>query len=282
MTEHFVANTRELNEDLSVFGNDNFAAPARAPLSGIQSAYYRSKLFNIDTHINPLVSAASPLFALASTLKNSIAEPDLQQLYQDLCHEIKAFENKAQTYNYRSHIILAARYALCSLLDEIILTTPWGSKSLWQTHTLLNTFQRETWGGERFFVILERSCEEPAIHIDLLELLYITLSLGYAGKYQHLERGHLQLSEIMDSLYDIILQQRGEFSQKLFLQQPIITEQKHSLRWLIPIFLTLIFTAALLIAVYCTLNYFLHKHSQSLYQELNHLEYSVNNISQLH
>ena len=282
MTEHPITNIKEYSEELSVFGHDNFAAPARMPLSGIQSAYYRSKLFSIDTHINPLVSAASPLFAIASTLKNTIAMPDLAQLYQDLCHEIKAFENKAQTHNYRSHIILAARYALCSLLDEIILSTSWGNKSIWQTQNLLATFQRESWGGERFFVILERSCEDPAIHIDLLELLYITLSLGYEGKYQHLERSHQQLSETMDSLYDVIQQQRGEFSQKLFLQQSTQPQPKNSLRTLMPILLTLLFTASLLIGVYCTLNYILHTHSRFLYQELNNLKYSVSNFHQLH
>ena len=276
--KEFTDNIYDINE----LSNDILSPPSRTTLSGIHSAYYRSKLFSIDTHINPLVSAASPLLAIASALKDSLSPQDLQRLYQDLCHEIKAFENKAQAHNYRSPIILAARYALCALLDEIILTTAWGSKSIWRTQNLLNTFQREAWGGERFFVILERSSEDPVIHIDLLELMYICLNMGYEGKYQHLERGYQQLTEIIDTLYEVIQQQRGEFSQKLFLQHPVATlEQATSKRWSISTWLTILMTPLLLLIIYCGLNFLISMHATTLYQELNQLQ-KANSYSSLH
>ncbi|WP_235378984.1 type IVB secretion system protein IcmH/DotU [Candidatus Coxiella mudrowiae] len=53
----------------------------------------------------------------------------------------------------------------------------------WRQIGLLKTFQGEMWDGERFFVILKRSAEELALHLDLLELGYLCLSLGYQGKY---------------------------------------------------------------------------------------------------
>jgi type VI secretion system protein ImpK len=41
---------------------------------------------------------------------------------------------------------------------------------------------REAWGGEKFFELLDRTSQDPARHIDLLELQYLCLALGFAGK----------------------------------------------------------------------------------------------------
>jgi type IV/VI secretion system ImpK/VasF family protein len=210
------------------------------------------------------------LLTIASALKTLISAPNLTELYQDLCHETKAFENKAQTYNYRSHLILAARYALCTLIDEIILSTAWGNKSDWKNQNLLGTFQGETWGGERFFVILERSSEDPALYIDLLELMYICLNLGFEGKYHQIERGHQQLTVIMDNLFRLIMQQRGEFSKKLFLRPNLIPEKKSTNR-LMPIWLVAIMMVMLLSIIYGGFNYYLNKNTASTVEELKEI-----------
>ena len=269
-TENLNSRSKEFTENFYDIANDNTTPLARTTLSGTHNAYYRSKLLTIDTDINPLISAAAPLFAIASALRNTLAAPDLNQLFQDLCHEVKAFENKLQSHHYRSPIILAARYALCALLDEIIISSNWQDKIIWKNHNLLNVFQRESWGGEKFFVILERSCEDPAIHIDLLELLYVCLSLGFEGKYQGIEKGHLQLTEVMDNLYEIIKQQRGEFSQKLFLQtSQTTTQQKKSPKSLLLSLLTVLLSMLTLAIVYGSLNYLLNGRAKMLYQEFN-------------
>ena len=96
----------------------------------------------------------------------------------------------------RTRSSLAARYALCAALDEAVLSTPWGAQSEWAQHPLLVALHREAWGGEKFFEMLERISADPARHIDLMELQYLVLALGFAGKYQVQERGHAQLAEV--------------------------------------------------------------------------------------
>lgn len=265
---------KELTETLIDFSQDALIATERAPLSAVHNTHYRSKLFSITAHINPLVNAAGTLLAIASALQNLTTPPDMTQLYLDLCHEIKAFENKAQAANYRSQNILAARYILCTLIDEIILKTLWGTHSQWKNKNLLITFQNEPWGGERFFVILERCCEDPTLHIDLLELMYISLSMGYEGKYSHLEKGYQQLNIVIDTLYEIIQQQRGEFSQKLFLQPftNVITNNKLR-HWLLPTFICIIATFTLLTIIYISFNHRLHTHAATIFQQLQQLQH---------
>ena len=75
-----------------------------------------------------------------------------------------------------------ASYFLCSLIDETVLNTPWGNQSNWGHHSLLIQFHNEAWGGERFFQILDRLKQQPAQGLNLLELAYLCLSLGFEGK----------------------------------------------------------------------------------------------------
>ncbi len=213
---------------------------SRAPLSHPQS-YYRSKVYTATLGINPLIAAASTLFTLAAKLRESEAYTDINGLYQQLTHEIRAFENNAQAQKYRSDIILVARYVLCALLDEIILNTSWGKISNWERHKLLITFHSEQNGDERFFAILDRIIEDPALHIDLLELLYLCLNYGFEGKYRYQENGRAMLETIIDRLFERIRYQRGDIKKDFTtLQKPApqtktvqVHKKAHTPLWLI-------------------------------------------------
>jgi type VI secretion system protein ImpK len=58
--------------------------------------------------------------------------------------------------------VIAARYALCTLIDENAANTPWGRSGAWAQHGLLALFHGETEGGEKFFQVLARLRREPA------------------------------------------------------------------------------------------------------------------------
>ena len=169
---------------------------------------YHSKLYTSKISVNPLLAAASPLLSIMGRLHSTAQPYDIAELYLDLIHEIKSFDSYAQRLNYRSETILVARYILTTTLDETILNTHWGKQSGWEKHKLLMFFQQEEWGGDRFFVILERLEEEPLFYIDLLELVYTCLSLGYEGKFLFQERGHHSLAEITEDLFYKIQQIR--------------------------------------------------------------------------
>lgn len=134
-------------------------------------------------HINPLVAAATPLLLLIVRLKDPSLQPDALNLRSQIIQAIAEFEMQAKDSNCSPRTILAARYCLCTAIDETVLCTTWGSDSVWTQQTLLSLIQKETWGGERFFLILEKMIEEAQSSLPLLELIYILLNLGYEGKY---------------------------------------------------------------------------------------------------
>lgn len=212
------------------------------------SVLCHSSAFEVELAINPLVSAAAPLLTLATQLREQRQPPELIILHSALCHEIKVFENKTRAAGYRSPIILAGRYFLCAFIDEIILNTSWGNNSRWQEQNLLQTFQRES--DERFFLILERSCEEAKLHIDLLELGYLCLSFGYEGKYRKKANGQHELNLVLDKIYQLIREERGEFSKQLFISSLHKEPIKKSYKSLPSIGLILSITILALLGIY--------------------------------
>lgn len=231
-------------------------------------AYYRSQIISAETGINPLTTAATGLLTLLTNIKLKPINQDARALYQDLLHEIKAFESLAQNKHYREETILLARYTLCSALDEAILETSWAEEHQWHKYKLLSTFHQEDWGGERFFHLLERLSQDPKQHIDLLELMYICLSLGYQGKYKIEPNTQHQLEKVIENLYHCIRWQRGDIKKELFLEnQSLLGTTK--IQPPVPLWLTGVFTGLVLITVYMLFNFFLGNSVAPVYHELN-------------
>lgn len=209
---------------------DTTSAPSTMP------TYYRSKAFSSSIGINKLINAADPILTLATKLRRITVLPDPIVLHQNFCHEIRAFENKAQTQGYRPQFVMAARLIICALLDELLSITLWPELES-QKHSLLDLFHKDDWDEDRFFLILDRSMLDPEGHIDLLELIYLCLRLGYEGKYRNMDRGLLELRTVTENLYLTISQFRDEFSRSLHIASEsnyLIRKPKQNYAHLIP------------------------------------------------
>jgi type VI secretion system protein ImpK len=184
--------------------------------------------------LNPLVQAASPLLMLTGQLRSTISSMDVAGLRRHALEEVRRFEDQARASGVRNEIVLAARYALCAGLDEAVLSTPWGAQSEWAQHPLLVALHREAWGGEKFFEMLDRISVDPARHIDLMELQYLVLALGFTGKYQMLPRGHEQLADLQQGLYRKIRSERGAAAAELSLQWRGLEDRRNRLIRYVP------------------------------------------------
>lgn len=147
---------------------------------------------------NDLLTAAMPLLGILSIIKQSHMKEDIQTIHTFLVKCLHAFEQDTHRSGFSTRQILATKYCLCTALDEAILCTQWGKENGWSEISLLSTFYKETFGGERFYIILETMLEEPAVNVPLLEILYILLKLGFKGK--HHNKDPLILSAIQHDL----------------------------------------------------------------------------------
>ena len=224
--------------------------------------------FSDETGLNPLVNAAAALLTVYQKTCQAINHSDVGGLYQRLVNEVRTFETNAQQQGIPSEVILSARYVLCTALDEAVLNTPWGSESPWGQRTLLTVFHNETFGGEKFYLILDRMRATPAENIDILELMYILLSLGFEGKYRLSDRGRDTIEQIRDELFRIIRNYRGEYERDLSSHWQGLGKTRNTLGQFVPMWVIASVVGAVLLLSYSGFRVWLYRSSSPVVEQL--------------
>ncbi len=222
--------------------------------------------------LNPLESAASALLAIISRLYNSPSHSSPEKLKQKLVEEIKSFNLSAEKAGYEQETIVDARYALCTTIDEAVFNTPWGYQSGWGEHSLLSMFHQEVSGGDQFFYKLKELGQNPSKHLDLLELKYVCMALGFQGRYRIVDSGKEKLSQIRSWLSELIRKQRGSTEALLSPHWRGVETHKKSLAKTIPIWVTLAIASALLLAVFMGLYSLLNTKAEPVKREIVKLD----------
>ncbi len=199
---------------------------------------------------NPILQAAVPLLVLAGRLRGQIANADVESLRQQCVQEVRDFEDRCRRAGIPDADVLAARYALCTVLDEAVLNTPWGALSGWAGQSLLVTFHREAQGGEKFFQLLDRLLGEPQRYLALLELWYVCLSLGFEGRYRLDERGANRLADVRRDLYLRIEQLRGASEPALSPHWTGVEDRRNAVLRLVPLWVVAAAAVAILVGAW--------------------------------
>ncbi len=230
------------------------AAAAALPTAGFQQ--------------NMLVSAAQSLMSLASRLRQTAVYPAVDELRQRLSAEISGFENRLLQSGITADQTRMASYMLCSFLDEIILNTPWGAQSNWGHQSLLISFHKEAWGGEKFFDIVGLLVKQPAQNLALIELAYLFLSLGFEGKFRVVASGGNSLEKYRLELYQLIQRVRGDYERELSPRWRGLRDVRNALVRYVPLWVVGAVLGAALLLVYIGFVLALNARSDQLFKEL--------------
>ncbi|WP_084788935.1 type IVB secretion system protein IcmH/DotU [Bradyrhizobium sp. Cp5.3] len=160
-------------------------------------------LFEPKAVEDALVAAATPLLLIVAQLR-VVKNADIGALRRGIVEQIRRFEQHAAKDQAVGSDATAARYVMCALLDEAVMTTHWGSESAWSGNSLLNQFHNETWGGEKVFEILERVQAKPSRYLALLKLINICLLMGFEGKYRVVEGGRERLEDLRSDVQRLL------------------------------------------------------------------------------
>ncbi len=158
----------------------------------------------MSASLNPLVNAAMPVLAAAPRVRHTARHPNPTGLRDALAEGIRKFETQARAQGLPNEQVIAARYILCTLLDESAASTPWGGSGAWSGNSLLVQFHNETWGGEKVFQLMSKLAENVDANRNLLELLYVVLGLGFQGRYRVIENGDTQLDSVRQRLAQLL------------------------------------------------------------------------------
>ena len=249
--------------------NETVVAPA-PPVSRAPVSQAAQSIAN-DGGRNVLLSAAATSLALVRNLRGARHHDNVADLRERVLQTVKDFEGQARGLGVSAETAYAARYALCALIDETVLGTPWGSESLWNGQSLLATLHNETGGGEKFFQILSRMSQDPANNIDLLELIYICLCLGFRGKYGVMDRGQAELEEIERRLNSTIRRQRGEAESALSIHWRGVTDRGPAVARFLPLWVVPVIVGAAAVLLFAGLSYTLNRSSDDAFARLNQI-----------
>ncbi|WHS60255.1 type IVB secretion system protein IcmH/DotU [Pseudomonas sp. G2-4] len=227
-----------------------------------------SQVFNFT--LNPLVEAASGLLSQVVSIMHGRERGGLQDLKRELTFDLEQFEARALHGGVENSQLIAARYVLCTVIDEAIVTTSWGQG--WSQISLLSTFHNETFGGEKVFQLLDRMSKKPSKHLLILELLYLCLSLGFEGKYRVQARGMLELESTRDALYRLIQQVRGDIPRELSPHWEGLDDTHRSPTRIVPAWTVVLFTLICLGVMYTGFVWVLGEQRQSVLQPYQPLE----------
>lgn len=248
---------------------------AAAPAFSAAPAGFDGERMVVQRGLNSLISAAATLLAVVTKLRNTAQHQDVAGLHRHLVDEIKQFDSTLKAQNARPEIALAARYQICSALDEAVMNTPWGAQAGWAQRSLLSLFHKETSGGEKFFAILAKMMENPGSNLELIELDYLLLSLGFEGKFRIDPRGRDQIEVLRDNLYHTIEKLRGEFPQDLAPRGASAVRVKKSLAEFIPLWVIAAVVLAAILLVYAGFRVWIFQDTQPTAEQLNKLQQEI-------
>ena len=224
-----------------------------------------------DHGLNPLLALANRLLLLVPPLRQTRQMADPATLRGTLAQGIRDFVSAAQAQGIAPERVMAARYVLCTMLDEAAADTPWGGAGMWGRHSLLAEFHNESFGGEKVFQLMARLAEKPQANLDLLELIYAALALGFEGRFRVIDNGRAQLEAVRERLAQIIRQQRGPYPQALAQNWAgQAAPQRRALSWL-PLAATGALTLLALGAVYAAFAKSLADRSDPVYAQIQSL-----------
>lgn len=222
--------------------------------------------------LNPLEKASSGLLALLTRLNTSTNQADPAGLKNKIIKEIQQFQLNAQACEIDLETISSSRYVLCTVLDEAVLSTPWGNSSGWSQQSLLSLFHKEVSGGERFFDLLKSLAQNPAQNRNLLEVMYLCLALGFEGRYRIIENGKDKLISIREWLYRILQKERGIAETTLSPHWEGVTDRRNPLMRLIPLWVFGAIAASLLAIMFSVFLFKLNNDSDPVFRQISSIK----------
>ncbi|WP_077342402.1 type VI secretion system protein TssL, long form [Pseudocolwellia agarivorans] len=229
---------------------------------------YRNQNTLLAMSGNPIVDSAGTLLSICIKLRDSKHNDDVDALKVQCIELIKHYEQLLRTADVHPDDIQSARYCLCSFVDEVVLTTPWGQQSEWAANSLLSTFHNETFGGEHFFTLLENTLQYSSEKYRLLELMYLCITLGFVGKMKLEPQGAQKLEDLRDKAYHAVQAFKGELNRDLSPGWRDKVAQDEGFEQPFPLWVIGALLGVVMLFIYMGFSYSINNYSSSVYKNL--------------
>lgn len=256
-------------------GRPNLKQPDVKPVDSTVVISKSPEIVNNDSVVafglNPILAEANGILSMVGQIRSTASHSDVLFLKETLAQKLRDYENRLRQHNVELETIDTARYCLCCSIDEAVLNTHWGSQSTWSHDSLLSSFYSSSQGGEAFFKHLDNALSQPESQLDLLELMYACLSLGFVGQYR-LEKNGLENHRRLRKQIMSILKSYGRGTAQEMsanIDKRTLTGSQMSER--APLWVVCSVTSAILVCVFMYLSYDLNSASNRTFSNLVNL-----------
>ncbi|PSN08729.1 type VI secretion system protein TssL, long form [Siccibacter turicensis] len=235
---------------------DLFAAPAVDVV--VKTDSVQQRVMAVNAAAIPLLEAAQPLLRALSEMPEAIPSPaHASVLKRTLVNEINLFSVVCDETNIPWKKMAIVRYCLCTALDEAAHATSWGLACAWSQSNLLNHFEGDNDGGNKFFLLVGRLSVNPQEYADVLEIMLRILGLGLEGRYSIIENGERQLTKIRQQLLTLLQSTRDTVPAALSPHALALRGAVKRPRYAVPVRVTALFGVLLVVGSFITCKYLL-------------------------
>jgi type IV/VI secretion system ImpK/VasF family protein len=135
---------------------------------------------------NAMVEAATPLLALAASVRSGRIDIDLPALHRQAAAAAVRFDAALVAGGYDEETRRRARYAVFATLDDVAQNLPGRASdgAEWARRSMVVRGFGENIGGDRFWQLLGEMLGRPAEYAALIELYHACLAVGFEGRYR--------------------------------------------------------------------------------------------------
>ncbi|SDD76180.1 type VI secretion system protein TssL, long form [Paraburkholderia lycopersici] len=204
---------------------------------------------------NPLLEAARPLLRALADMPEKLDQLTGDLLRNVIATEVRAFQRLCEQASIRRDHTLAARYCLCTALDEVAmraLSNHGGQNNVgtWAGNALATIFHEDTKGGDKVYLLTGRLMQGSNEHRDLLEVIYRILSFGFLGRYAHGSDGHRRHEAVRQRIYNEVMAGREPVPAALSPNAKSTARPKRASFYDFPVWITVTLLSLVLLAMW--------------------------------
>ena len=214
---------------------------------------------------NPLVNAFSVLLGMAPELERATQPENPDVLRERLLDNLTYARDGAVSAGVPLTRADQAAWFVAALLDDIAINTPWGGASGWPAMPLVVSLYGNVDAGERFFDLAEDLMRYPERDPELMELVFLCLSLGFRGKHRVSGgSGEAALTQLRNQMARLLRDREAE-DRPLSPHWEGVQAEDEDRGFIVPLWSIALVAVALITAVYVGLSIRLSDKGEQLF-----------------
>lgn len=218
---------------------------------------------------NPLVQSFAALLSLAPELEQASHPDDPDVLRARLLENLIFSRDAAVSKGVPLSRADQAAWFVGALFDDIAINTPWGGQSAWPSRPIVAEMYGNVDAGERFYDLAENLLRYPERDPELLELVFLCLSLGFRGKHRVSgSSGDAAIAQLRGQMLRV-LRDRDSEEAALSPHWKGVDASDEERRFVVPIWSIFLISFSAIAAIYISLSILLTNRAEQLYTLAN-------------